>query len=179
MNSIAVVAERLGLGSVSHGVCHWVAAQTLRRLAQQATCCPEDGSGALPPCDDTMRAGYALRAFLAAASPDRGSRAPHISRLGRSALTKDECRLLRAIAAVQANDEKLLDNYLYRIALNRKQRGRLAEAIRALAKALAARGYVLPALPMPNIPAPALRVAVMHGLALDEIDVAWPGGLAG
>ena len=177
MNSIAVVTERPGLRSVSHGICHWVAAQTLRRLAHQTTCCAEDGRGALPPCDDTVRAKNALQAFLTAASPDRGSRTPHLSRSGRPALTKDECRLLRAIAAAQANDENLLDNYLYRIALNRKQRARLAEAIRALAKALAARGYVLPALPMPSIPA--LRVAVMHGLALDEIDVAWPGQLAG
>ena len=119
----------------------------------------------MPPCGDTIRAGRALRIFLAVASPDRGSRAPHISRLGRPGLTKDECRLLRAVAAVQADDEKLLDSCIYRIALDRKQRACLAEAVRALAKVLAARGYVLPALPVPSIPAP----------ALDETDVAWPG----
>ncbi len=66
---------------------------------------------------------------------------------------------------MQADDEELLDSYIYRIALDRKQRACLAEAVRALAKVLAARGYVLPALPVPSIPAP----------ALDEIDVAWPG----
>ncbi len=179
MNSMSVVTESLDLWSVSHGAAHWVAAQTLRRLAHQTTYCAEDGRGALPSCDDTVRAGDALRTFVTAASPDQGSRAPHISRPGRPALTKDECRLLRAVAAVQANDEKLLDNYLYRIALHRKQRARLAEAIHALAKALAARGHVLSALSMPDILSPALRVAVMHGLALDEIDVAWPGQLAG
>ncbi len=179
MNSIAVVTEGLGLGSVLHGACHWVAAQTLRRLAYQTTCGADDGVGALPPSDDTMRAEDALQTFLTAASADRGSRVPYISRPGRPALTKDECRLLRAIAAAQADDEKLLDNYLYRIALNRKQRARLAEVIHALARALAARDYVLPALTMANIPAPALHVAVMHRPALDEIDVAWRGQLMG
>lgn len=166
MNSIAAVVERPGLGSVSHSYCRWMAAQTLRRLAHQTPYCVEDGLGALPPCDDTVRAGDALRTFLIAASPDRGSRTPCISLPGRPALTKDEWRLLRAIGAVQANNEELLDNYLYRIALNRQQRTCLADAIRALTKALAARGYVLSVPLTPDIPAPSLCVAGMHGLAL-------------
>ena len=63
---------------------------------------------------------------------------------GCVALTKDERRLLNVIAAAQAGDDVLVDNYLYRLALERAARGRLAEAAMKLAACLAVHGYWLP-----------------------------------
>ena len=106
-------------------------------------------------------------------------RGPDLGELGRADPTKDERRLLRALVAAQAGDWPVLDNYLCKFALDRRQRAGLADAVCALAAALAASGFVLPASPPASVPAPALRVAFMHGLTLDEIDVAWPVFLEG
>ena len=55
-------------------------------------------------------------------------------------MTKAERRLLTAIAVAQSAEPELLDNYLYRLAMDIVQRGQLGEAISALAADLAALG---------------------------------------
>lgn len=153
-----------------------MAVRSLRHLARP--CSVEEGSrAALPFSADRVRAETAFQAFLTAVPQAPGVRAPKLGEPGRADPTKDERRLLRALAAAQAGDWPVLDNYLYKFALDRRQRARLADAVRALAAALAASGFVLPAFPPASVPAPALRVAFMRGLTLDEIDVAWPGSL--
>jgi hypothetical protein len=56
---------------------------------------------------------------------------------------KAQRRLLNAIAAAQAADRELLDNYLYKFALEQKDRARLAEAVEALADRLIENGVLL------------------------------------
>jgi hypothetical protein len=94
---------------------------------------------------------------------------------GSHELTKDERRLLHAIAAAQAEDAQLLDNYLYKLALNRSIRAPLAEAVKSLAACLAVHGYWLPQPPEAiPVPAAALRLARAQGHDLHDIHVAWP-----
>ncbi len=90
-------------------------------------------------------------------------------------ITKTERRLLRAVAAAQAENFWLLDNYLYRIALEPRVRHRLAAAMEALAATLAVHGYWL-AHPVDMLPVPgaALRVARTHGRDLEMASIAWP-----
>lgn len=90
-------------------------------------------------------------------------------------ITKTERRLLRAVAAAQAENFWLLDNYLYKVALEPRVRHRLAAAMEALAAALAVHGYWL-AHPVDMLPVPgsALRVARTHGRDLQMADIAWP-----
>ena len=90
-------------------------------------------------------------------------------------MTKDERRLLNALAAAQVEDAELLDNYLYKLALDRTARAHLAETVTHLAACLAVHGYWLqrPAGLIP-IPAAALAVARAHGQDMDDVRVAWP-----
>jgi hypothetical protein len=90
-------------------------------------------------------------------------------------VTKTERRLLKAISAAQAEDMRLLDNYLYKIALMPTVRYRLTMAVEALAAALAVHGYWL-ARPVDGLPLPAsaLLVARTHGRDLDAARIAWP-----
>ena len=176
MNSMVVAKSDPGLRSGPHGTCQWVAVQSLRRLARPRSV-EEGGRAALPFSADRVRAETAFQAFLTAVPQVQGVRAPNLGEPGGADQTKDERRLLRALAAAQAGDWPVLDNYLCKFALDRRQRAGLADAVCALAAALAASGFALPAFPLASIPAPALHVAFMHGLMLDEIDVAWPGSL--
>jgi hypothetical protein len=93
-------------------------------------------------------------------------------------LTRDERRLLRALAAAQAADEMLMDNYLYKLALGFPSRALLAEAMRALAAALANQEHWLPVGEVQQpLPAPTSPVACVHGRELHGTTLAWPGGL--
>lgn len=91
------------------------------------------------------------------------------------AITKDERRLLHVIAAAQTGDDALADNYLYRFALERAARGRLAEAVAKLAACLAVYGYWLPkpagAL---TVPGAALTTARAQGHDVRDMRVVWP-----
>ncbi len=87
-------------------------------------------------------------------------------------LTKSERRLLHAVAAAQAEDAEMLDNYLYKLALDRTLRAQLAEAVTTLAACLALQGYWL-VRPGP-IPAAALTVARAHGWDMEALRVDWP-----
>jgi hypothetical protein len=73
-----------------------------------------------------------------------GMRPVRLAMPGSQELTKDERRLLHAIAAAQAQDAQLLDNYLYRLALDPSARAPLAEAVKSLAACLAVHGSWLP-----------------------------------
>jgi hypothetical protein len=73
----------------------------------------------------------------------RGMRRIRIGARGSSALSKDEQRLLRALAAAQSGDDELVDNYLYKLALDRDVRRTLASAVTAFGASLAVSGYWL------------------------------------
>ncbi len=107
----------------------WVAVEALRCLApDSATFGMAYGSPA-----GARRARQAFAIFLVAARTTPGARAPHMAQPGSLAMTKDERRLLRALAAARAGDEVLLDNYIYRFALDLTVRAWLAASLRALA----------------------------------------------
>ncbi len=118
-------------------VCLQVAVGVLRAVAG-----PQSGGSDLflPRCAHLRRAENAFRAFHAAA----GARPVCTGSWFATALSKDERRLLRALAAAQAGDAALLDNYLYKLALDQSCRACLAEAVCALAVALANAGYAVP-----------------------------------
>lgn len=160
------------LCSGSPEVCQRVAVQSLRCLLRSRRTEVKDDSTILPFCAGLVRAETAFQAFLEAARQIPGVRAPNLGEPGGLNQTKDERRLLRALAAAQAADWPVLDNYLYMFALDRQQRSGLADAVCALAAALTASGFMLPT---SSVPASALRVAFLHGLVLDEIEVTWPG----
>ena len=112
----------------------------LRRVALEWRFIAPASSDAQPadPADaDLGRAGSAFFSFLMVAQQDAGVREPRLADPDSPSLTKDERRLMRALAAAQAGDEALLDNRLYKLALAPLARVRLAEAVRALAEALA------------------------------------------
>ncbi len=159
MNSMAFSECRPGLRPAQLESCQWAAVRNLRRLAQEQNSCLGSGSDVLPPGAEMAWAKNAYRVFLAAAQQAPGLRAPRLARLDSPELTKDERRLLRALAAAQENDQPVLDNYLYKFALDRQHRVGLADAVRALAAALAIAGFRLPTMAIPCSPAPALRVA--------------------
>lgn len=161
-------------GALSFG--EWLAVWTLRWIAQEPRARAPDGDdvphGAYA---DLVRAEASFRSFLAGARQGGSRRAPHLARPVSPSLTRDERRLLRALAAVQAGDEVLMDNYLYKLALDPASRACLADGVRALAAALAAQGHRLPAtMTQQPVPAPALPVARAHGRALHDLAVAWP-----
>lgn len=91
-------------------------------------------------------------------------------------LTPDEVGLLRALAAAQHAEEPALDRLLARLVPAREPRTSLTEALRALARALAASGRLL-ATPRSlawSVPAAALTVARLHGYDLGHMPIAWP-----
>jgi hypothetical protein len=88
-------------------------------------------------------------------------------------VTRHERRLLRAAAAAQAEDDGLVDNYLFKLALHPQARPPLVRAVTALATTLAISGYWLSAF---LLPAPALQVARLHGVDLRRIAVLWGPG---
>lgn len=90
---------------------------------------------------------------------------------GTLGTTRDERRLLRATAAAQAEDDMLVDNYLFKLAPHPRARPPLTSAITVLATTLGASGHWL--IPL-ALPATALRVAQLRGLNLGTITVAWP-----
>jgi len=63
---------------------------------------------------------------------------------GTLLLSRDERRLLRALAACQAGQTGLADNFLFRFAPRSVIRSHLTHAVAALAATLAAGGYWLP-----------------------------------
>ena len=89
---------------------------------------------------------------------------------GTLEVTRHERRLLRAAAAAQAEDDGLVDNYLFKLALHPRARPPLARAVTALATTLAISGHWLSAV---LLPAPALQVARLHGVDLRAIAVLW------
>ena len=114
----------------------WLAIRFLRRVAHPAHCSlPSDGN-ALNVNADSACAEQAFCSFLVAAQRTEGAREPYFAHPNSPLLTRDERRLLRALAAAQAGDEVLLDNYLYKFALGPLPRAQLAQAMRALAKSL-------------------------------------------
>jgi hypothetical protein len=95
---------------------------------------------------------------------------------GTLATTRHERRLLRATAAAQAEDEGVVDNYLFKLAPNRQARPPLAHAVTALATGLATSGHWFSAV---ALPAPALQVARLRGADLRTINVAWAHSTGG
>lgn len=95
--------------------------------------------------------------------------------IGGWGITRTERRLLRGLAAAQAENEPLLDCYLRLFAPSWSVRHRLAAAMEGLAAALAVHGYWLP---QPaewlSIPASALMLARAKGHDLAMTQVAWP-----
>lgn len=100
----------------------------------------------LLPSAEMVQAEDAFQAFLKAGQQVQGMRVPNLGEPGSLNPTKDEHRLSRALAAAQAGNQAVLDNCLYKFALDRQQRDGLADAVYALAAALAASGFMLPAL---------------------------------
>jgi hypothetical protein len=128
--------------------------------------------------------GLIEREFSAVEAHFRALFAPHCAacgvrpvQLGMACclnITKDERRLLNAAAVLQAGDDSLLDNYLYRLALDRAARKPLAEAVAQLAAALAVHGYWLPRPNAAPIPAAALTAARAQGRDVRHVRVTWP-----
>ena len=73
-----------------------------------------------------------------------GLRQLRVNTPGSLALTKDERRLLNAIAALQSDEAALADNYLLKMAASGDMRRRLADAVMTLAATLAVQGHWLP-----------------------------------
>ena len=73
-----------------------------------------------------------------------GLRPLRVNPPGSLGLTKDERRLLNAVAAAQGDDPALLDNYLFKVVADRGLRARLADAVATLAAVLAVQGHWLP-----------------------------------
>ncbi len=125
-------------------VCLRVALGALRALAGQADGKDSADGLFLPACAYLTRARRAFRAFRVAARSEPGARPACMATRCAPAPTKDECRLLRALAAAQAGDAPLLDNYLYKLALEQNCRACLAEAVSSLAAALRHSGFEVP-----------------------------------
>ena len=140
MTSTQAVAVRPYVIVEANCLCVRVAADALRALAGEPGEC---GFAPLLPSGHLVLAQTAFRAFRLAARSVRWARPPRLEPRGAAALTKDECRLLRALAAAQAGNVSLLDNYLYKLALDRACRACLAEAVSSLAAALLECGFVL------------------------------------
>ena len=175
MSSMASVGLEPDQQSSSPRSCQRAALRNLRHLVRGPATEIDESSDMLPLSAEIVRAEDAFQAFLNAAQQVQGVRVPNLGEPGSLSPTKDEHRLLRALAAAQAGDQAVLDNYLYKFALDRRHRVGLADAVCALAAALAAGGFMLPALPTASVPASALRVASMRGLPFDGIEVVWPG----
>jgi len=125
------------------------AASLIRNTIGCGTCAPDDNAGPLR---------------LNVAMPEE----PEV--------TSDERGLLRALAAAQHAEEPTLDRALSRLVPAREPRTSLTEAVRALARALAASGRLLasPRALAWSVPAAALTVARLHGHDLGHVPIAWP-----
>lgn len=121
---------------------------------------------------DMEAAEAAVRAALRPRPPAR-LRAVHLNPPGCLGLTKDERRLLRATAAAQAGNLPVLDNYLFKLALDRDLRGPLADAITRFGAILAVRGQWLSGPSSWTIPAGALMVARARGRDVAGLRVSW------
>lgn len=129
-------------GRLSPGT--WLAVCFLRRLAHPTHCSLVSNGEILESSVELACAEEAFRSFLVAAQQTGRAREPHFAHPNSQLLSKDERRLLRALAAAQAGDEVLLDNYLYELALDPLTRAQLAQAMWVLAAALAAQGHDFP-----------------------------------
>ena len=90
-------------------------------------------------------------------------------------VTKTEHRLLRGLAAAQAENELLLDHDLQYFIGARAVRRRFAVAMEALAATLAVHGYWLPQqADLLMIPASVLMLARAQGHDLRQARIAWP-----
>ncbi len=116
------------------------------------------------------------RHYLDLARLTHGARAPEIAAPGSLQATRDERRLMRAVAAARVGDERLLDNRLYRFALDRSVRRVLAEAVRQWATALAAglRSPSGPSQENDTMPTPVLAAQTPRSqLELTEAALLW------
>ncbi len=160
----------------SHAAVEEIALWALRRAGGAQWRCPLSAT-IEPAIIERELAGIAVD-FDKIFNHPAGAGSPRPMQLGVPGclgLTKDEHRMLHAVAAIQAGDEALLDNYLYKLALDRTARRHLAEAVRKLAACLAVHGCWLPRPPcaMP-LPGGALAVARVQGRDLNDVRVAWP-----
>jgi len=158
---------------------------TLRRIAEGPGPCLLSGGNASSsdasradvswgPGQDLRKVAIAVRAALDEIGRHGDARL-QLGCSGSLVLTRHERRLLRALAAAQDGDDERVDNCLYKIALDREVRRRLATAVTVLAASLAAAGHWLAdATPPWPLPAPALPVAKLHGRTLRAGEVAWP-----
>jgi hypothetical protein len=166
---------RTGIAPTMMGDAERLAVWTLRRIAEgPRPCLASDGDVSWGPGQDLHKVALAVRTALNALRR-HGSGRLQLGCSGSLALTRDEQRLLRALSASQSGSDALVDNYLYRITLDRQVRQCLAAAVSALAASLAAAGYWLAdAAPAWRLPAPALPVAKLHGQTVRSDEVAWP-----
>lgn len=89
--------------------------------------------------------------------------------------SKTERRLLRALAAAQAENDELLNRYLLYFVPSWPVRQRLAVAMEALAATLAVHGYWLQQpIELLPIPGSALMLARTRGRDLAMAQVSWP-----
>lgn len=128
--------------------------------------------------DESPALDHAAMLIRRAVDPDAGglSRPIDVALPEDAAVTPDERTLLRALAAAQHAEEPLLDQAVSRLMPAREKRSSLAEAMRALARALATSGRSLanPRVLCWSLPAAALTVARLHGHDLGHIAIAWP-----
>lgn len=95
--------------------------------------------------------------------------------IGGWGANRTERRLLRALAAAQAENEQLLDCYLRLFAPSWSVRHRLAVAMEGLAATLAVHGYWLPQPgDLLSIPASALMLVRTKGHDVAMTQVVWP-----
>ncbi|APH53264.1 Hypothetical protein GbCGDNIH9_0042 [Granulibacter bethesdensis] len=117
---------------------------------------------------------------------------------GSLGITRDERRFLRAVKVAGTGDRRLLDNYLFKLALDRKLRMKLALIIQSIAawgqgmpdgspqtassscKAVSCAAH--PGLPSPGpirghgiLPAPALAALRARGCSPDNLIIDWIG----
>lgn len=150
-----------------------LAVWTLRRAGGHYRPCHSSNLVAPAPLEKELAGVSAM--FRALFVQQNGIRAVQLGMSCCLNMTKDERRLLNAVAAMQAGEEALLDNYLYRLALDRTARRPLAEAVTRLAACLAVHGYWL-ARPCaaPPVTGAALTVARMQGGDMRDVRVTWP-----
>jgi hypothetical protein len=98
-----------------------------------------------------------------------------VAEWGDVQLSRDERRLLRAVAACQAGQTEMADNLLFRFAPSSMVRPGLTQAVTALAATLAASGHWLPQ-PAESwpLPAGALPVVQLHDVEWGGLTIAWP-----
>ncbi len=136
----------------------WAAVWGLRQLAGGFRCSSWEAPLQGGLTRDLMQAGAAFAGFCN--QPETAGRI-ELGGAGWLSLTRDERRLLKALAAAQAGQDWRLDLTLFKLAPHPAARRLLAEAISMLGAALALLGHWLPA-PSATEPA-ALPPAAMAG----------------